>query len=72
MPPNTRWAYALVLVLISALGIASRVFYADNLLWDKYYPQYKVWLPFAAIGVLAAIALAIFGQMAKRWKDMNA
>jgi hypothetical protein len=31
-----------------------------------------VWLPFAVIGVGAIIALAIFGQLAKRWKDMNA
>jgi len=43
-----------------------------RLLWDEYFPQYKVWIPFATIGVLAAIALAIFGQMAKRWTDMNA
>lgn len=43
-----------------------------QLLWDTYLPHYYVWLPFAAIGVTAAIALAIFGQMAKRWKDMNA
>jgi hypothetical protein len=42
------------------------------LLWETYHPQYKVWIPFASIGVLAAIALGIFGQMAKRWKDMNA
>ena len=45
---------------------------ATQLLWDTYQPQYHVWIPFAVIGVLAAIALAIFGQMAKRWKDMNA
>jgi hypothetical protein len=45
---------------------------ATQLLWDTYHPQYKVWIPFAAIGVIAAIALAIFGQMAKRWADMNA
>jgi MFS family permease len=44
---------------------------ATALLWQTYHPQY-VWLPFAAIGVVAAIALAIFGQMAKRWRDMNA
>jgi hypothetical protein len=31
-----------------------------------------VWLPFAAVGVVSAIALVIFAQMAKRWKDMNA
>jgi len=43
-----------------------------RLLWQNYHPQYKVWLPFAGIGVLAIIALAIFGQMAKRWADMNA
>ncbi len=45
---------------------------ATKLLWDTYHPQYKVWLPFAAIGIIAIIALAIFGNMAKRWKDMNA
>ncbi|MBN1513035.1 MAG: MFS transporter [Phycisphaerae bacterium] len=43
-----------------------------GLLWTTYDPQYKVWIPFAAIGVVAMIALAIFGQMAKRWADMNA
>jgi len=43
-----------------------------QLLWDTYNPQYYTWIPFAAVGVLAAIALAIFGQMAKRWSDMNA
>lgn len=42
------------------------------LLWNQYYPQYMVWLPFAAIGVVATIALGIFGQKAKKWKDMNA
>ncbi|MHC4695193.1 MAG: MFS transporter [Planctomycetota bacterium] len=45
---------------------------ATQLLWDTYKPQYFVWIPFAAIGVLATIALGIFGQMAKRWADMNA
>jgi MFS family permease len=45
---------------------------ATTLLWDHFDPQYAVWLPFAAIGVFAIIALAIFGQLAKRWKDMNA
>lgn len=45
---------------------------ATQLLWDTYHPQYYVWIPFAAIGVVAALALAVFGQMAKRWKDMNA
>ncbi|MFH1807596.1 MAG: MFS transporter [Pseudomonadota bacterium] len=45
---------------------------ATQLLWDTYQPQYAVWLPFAAIGCLAIVALAIFGQLAKRWSDMNA
>ncbi len=45
---------------------------ATHMLWDEYDPQYKVWIPFAVIGVIATIALGIFGQMAKRWKDMNA
>lgn len=44
---------------------------ATQLLWNTYHPHY-VWIPFAAIGVLCAISLAIFAQMAKRWKDMNA
>lgn len=45
---------------------------ATRLLWDTYDPQLHVWIPFAAIGVISAIALAIFGQKAKRWSDMNA
>jgi hypothetical protein len=45
---------------------------ATKMLWDKYHPNRNVWLPMIAIGVVAAIALGIFGQMAKRWKDMNA
>jgi MFS family permease len=45
---------------------------ATRLLWDTYSPQYAVWLPFAAIGITAFVALAIFGQMARRWSDMNA
>jgi MFS family permease len=44
---------------------------ATQTLWDTYHPQY-VWVPFALIGVVAAIALWIFGRMAKRWSDMNA
>ena len=40
-------------------------------LWDTYHPQY-IWIPFACIGVFAAIALYIFGQKAKKWSDMNA
>lgn len=45
---------------------------STTLLWEKYDPNIKVWVPFTAIGVIATIALGIFGQMAKRWKDMNA
>ena len=45
---------------------------ATQLLWDTYSPQYTVWIPFAAIGVFATIALVVFGHMAKRWKDMDA
>jgi POT family proton-dependent oligopeptide transporter len=44
---------------------------ATALLWDMYHPQYAVWLPFAAIGVVAIIALVIFARMARRWNDMN-
>jgi MFS family permease len=43
-----------------------------RILWETYHPQYAVWIPFACIGAVAAIALAIFGRMAKRWSDMNA
>lgn len=43
-----------------------------RILWDTYHPEYWSWLPFAAIGILATIALYVFGQMAKRWADMNA
>lgn len=45
---------------------------ATTLLWDTYSPNLTVWLPFAAIGVVSAIALIIFSQMAKKWKDINA
>ncbi len=45
---------------------------ATQLLWDTYDPHLWVWIPFASIGAVAAIALLVFGQMAKRWKDMNA
>jgi MFS family permease len=45
---------------------------ATRMLWDTYHVNAKVWIPFAVIGVLSAIALWIFGRMAKRWSDMNA
>jgi len=43
-----------------------------RILWDTYHPQYYVWIPFASVGIVAAIALYVFGQLAKRWSDMNA
>ncbi len=55
-----------------AAEVAQAPLKTTRLLWTTYHPQYKVWIPFAAVGVLAIIALAIFGQMAKRWADMNA
>lgn len=45
---------------------------ATDLLWNTYHPHLYVWLPFAAIGAISAVALAIFGRMAKNWSDMNA
>lgn len=45
---------------------------ATQVLWDTYHPQYYVWIPFAAIGVVAVIALVIFAKLAQRWDDMNA
>jgi len=45
---------------------------ATRMLWDTYAVNAKVWIPFAVIGLLSAVALWIFGRMAKRWSDMNA
>ncbi len=45
---------------------------ATRMLWDTYHVNAKVWIPFAVIGLLSAVALWIFGRMAKRWSDMNA
>lgn len=45
---------------------------ATQLLWDTYHPQVHVWIPFALIGIVAAVALWIFGRRARKWKDMNA
>lgn len=44
---------------------------ATKILWDTYSPQYYTWIPFASIGVVAAVALYVYGCMAKRWSDMN-
>ncbi|MFO0973167.1 MAG: MFS transporter [Phycisphaerae bacterium] len=43
-----------------------------QLLWDTYSPHTHVWLPFAAVGVAAGIALTIYGRLARRWSDLNA
>jgi MFS family permease len=45
---------------------------ATRQLWDTYSPQYYTWMPFAAIGIAAIVALLIFSTMAKRWSDMDA
>ncbi|MGD8451556.1 MAG: MFS transporter [Phycisphaerae bacterium] len=45
---------------------------ATGMLWEKYQPNRYVWLPIVGIGVVATIALGVFGQMARRWNDMNA
>ncbi|MBU0520257.1 MFS transporter [bacterium] len=45
---------------------------ATRMLWDLYNPQYHVWIPFAAIGIVAIIALVIFAKMARKWSDMDA
>jgi MFS family permease len=44
---------------------------ATQVLWATYHPH-LVWIPFAAIGAVAAVGLWIFGRMARRWSDMNA
>lgn len=45
---------------------------ATRRLWDVYQPNRGVWLPIVVVGIVATIALGVFGQMAKRWHDMNA
>jgi len=57
---------------LAAAEVNSAAQSATQMLWDKYHPNRNVWLPIVAIGIIATIALGIFGQMAKRWKDMNA
>ena len=56
-------------VLCQNTGLSSSD--ATQLLWNTYHPHLHVWIPFACIGVAAAVALWIFGRMAKRWNDMN-
>ncbi len=57
---------------LAAAEVNSAARTATQMLWDKYHPNRNVWLPIVAVGIVATIALGIFGQMAKRWKDMNA
>ncbi len=57
---------------IAAAEVAGAYQATTNQLWVKYHPNKNVWLPIVGIGIIATIALGIFGQMAKRWKDMNA
>ncbi len=57
---------------LAAAEVNSAAQAATQMLWDEYDPNRKVWLPIVAIGIIATIALGVFGQMAKRWKDMNA
>lgn len=55
--------------LQEVLGIDSEE--ATQLLWDTYHPQYHVWIPLLAIGVLAMLAFAVYGRKASKWTDMN-
>ena len=45
---------------------------ATQMLWNAYDPQLYVWIPFALVGLVSAVALWVFGRMALRWSDMNA
>jgi len=56
----------------AAAELANARWTTTKLLWREYHPQYKVWIPFALVGLIATFALGIFGAMARRWKDMNA
>ena len=57
---------------LAAAEVNSAAQAATQMLWNSYHPNRWVWLPIVAIGIIATIALGIFGQMAKRWNDMNA
>lgn len=43
---------------------------ATELLWETYQPH-QVWYPFIGVGVVSAIALFVFGRMARGWADMD-
>ncbi len=42
-----------------------------QLLWNTYHP-YKLWIPFAAIGLASAVGMIIYSRFAKKWVDSNA
>ncbi len=41
-----------------------------NLLWNTYDP-YTLWFPFAAIGIVSAIGMVVYGMFARRWEAEN-
>ncbi len=45
---------------------------ATRMLWESSSVNARVWVPFAVIGIISAIALWIFGRLAKKWSDMDA
>ncbi len=57
-------------VLQDTLGVDGAA--ATELLWNTYHPHWHVWLPFIGIGIFATVALVVYGQLAKRWSDMDA
>ena len=64
--PDRTQAFAHLTALLGQSPAA-----VTQLLWDKYDPS-QVWTPFAIAGLLAAGALLVFTQWARRWRDVNA
>ncbi len=64
--PDRTQAFAHLTALLGQSPAA-----VTQLLWDKYDPS-QVWTPFAMAGLLAAAALLVFTQWARRWRDVNA
>jgi dipeptide/tripeptide permease len=44
---------------------------ATRMLWDAYHP-YTFWYGFVALGVLSAVGMLIYGNVAKRWQKARA
>ncbi len=42
----------------------------NQLLWETYKP-YQVWYWFSAVGFASLIGIIAFGQISKRWKDLD-